>query len=48
LNSGAEEVIQAYNDPNSKIDEGSFLQKMVAAVITIGLGPRFVGSDGVS
>ncbi len=38
VNSGTEEIIEAYNDPNGKFDTSSFPQKMVAAAITIGLG----------
>ena len=47
VNSGTEEVVQAYNDPNGKIDTKSFPQKMLAAIITIGLGGS-AGQEGPS
>jgi CIC family chloride channel protein len=47
LTSGTEEIIEAYNNPDGKIDERSFPQKMLAAVITIGLGGS-AGQEGPS
>ena len=47
LNSGTEEVVEAYNDPNGKIDSQSFPQKMLAAIVTIGLGGS-AGQEGPS
>jgi CIC family chloride channel protein len=47
LNSGTEEIVEAYNDPDSRIDSRSFPQKMLAAVITIGLGGS-AGQEGPS
>jgi CIC family chloride channel protein len=45
--SGTDEVVEAYNNPEVKIDERSFPQKMLAAVITIGLGGS-AGQEGPS
>jgi CIC family chloride channel protein len=47
LGSGTEEIIKAYNQPEEIIDERSFPQKMVAAVLTIGLGGS-AGQEGPS
>jgi CIC family chloride channel protein len=45
--SGTEEIIDAYNNPEYTLDERSFPQKMLAAVITIGLGVS-AGQEGPS
>ena len=47
VNSGTEEVIEAYNDSNGKFDTRSFPQKMLAAAITIGFGGS-AGQEGPS
>ena len=47
VNSGTEEIIEAYNDPNGKFDTRSFPLKMVAAAVTIGLGGS-AGQEGPS
>jgi CIC family chloride channel protein len=47
MNSGTEEVVAAYNDADGKIDTRSFPQKMLAAVLTIGLGGS-AGQEGPS
>lgn len=46
-NSGTEEVIEAYNDPNTNLDTRSFPQKVLAAAVTIGLGGS-AGQEGPS
>ena len=47
LGSGTEEIVKAYNLPEEIIDSRSFPQKMVAAVLTIGLGGS-AGQEGPS
>ena len=47
LGSGTEEIVKAYNRPEEIIDQRSFPQKMVAAVLTIGLGGS-AGQEGPS
>jgi CIC family chloride channel protein len=45
--SGTEEVVKAYNEENGRMDSKSFLKKMLAAVVTIGLGGS-AGQEGPS
>ena len=47
INSGTEEVVGAYNDPGGQIDGRSFPRKMLAAILTIGLGGS-AGQEGPS
>jgi len=47
INSGTEEVVEAYNDPDGRIDQRAFPQKMLAAAVTIGLGGS-AGQEGPS
>jgi len=47
IGSGSEEIIAAYNDRETKLDERSFPLKMLAAIITIGLGGS-AGQEGPS
>ena len=47
INSGTEEVVEAYNSPNHHLDFQSFPLKMLAAVATIGLGGS-AGQEGPS
>ena len=47
VGSGTEEVVKAYNDPDGKIDMRPFPQKMLAAIVTIGLGGS-AGQEGPS
>jgi CIC family chloride channel protein len=47
LGSGTEEIVKAYNRPEEKIDERSFPKKMLAAIVTIGLGGS-AGQEGPS
>jgi CIC family chloride channel protein len=47
LASGTEEIVKAYNIPEEKIDQRSFPKKMLAAVVTIGLGGS-AGQEGPS
>jgi CIC family chloride channel protein len=47
LGSGTEEVVNVYNNSEVKMDVRSFPQKMLAAVITIGLGGS-AGQEGPS
>lgn len=47
LGSGTEEIVKAYNRPEEKIDSRSFPKKMLAAVVTIGLGGS-AGQEGPS
>jgi len=47
INSGTEEVVEAYNNPNAQIDIRSFPLKMLAAAATIGLGGS-AGQEGPS
>jgi CIC family chloride channel protein len=47
VNSGTEEIIATYNNPNTTLDERSFPKKMLAAVFTIGFGGS-TGQEGPS
>jgi CIC family chloride channel protein len=47
VNSGTEEIVEAYNYSNGKMDIRSFPQKMIAAAVTIGLGGS-AGQEGPS
>ncbi len=47
IGSGTDEVIYTYNSPDEKMDVRSFPQKMLAAVVTIGLGGS-AGQEGPS
>ena len=47
IGSGTEEIIEAYNNPDAKLDERSFPLKMMAAVATIGFGGS-AGQEGPS
>ena len=47
INSGTEEVVEAYNNPDTRMDLRSFPLKMLAAVVTIGLGGS-TGQEGPS
>jgi CIC family chloride channel protein len=47
MGSGTDEVIDVYNNPEARMDARSFPQKMLAAVITIGLGGS-AGQEGPS
>ena len=47
INSGTEEVVEAYNNPDKRMDLRSFPLKMLAAAATIGLGGS-TGQEGPS
>jgi CIC family chloride channel protein len=47
INSGTEEVVAAYNESGERIDVHSFPKKMLAAIVTIGLGGS-AGQEGPS
>jgi CIC family chloride channel protein len=47
IGSGTEEIVEAYNNPETKLDERSFPLKMLAAIVTIGLGGS-AGQEGPS
>lgn len=47
MGSGTDEVISIYNNPDERMDIRSFPQKMLAAVVTIGLGGS-AGQEGPS
>jgi CIC family chloride channel protein len=47
IGSGTEEVVSTYNNPDQRMDIRSFPQKMLAAVVTIGLGGS-AGQEGPS
>jgi CIC family chloride channel protein len=47
IGSGTDEVVSTYNNPDEKMDIRSFPQKMLAAVVTIGLGGS-AGQEGPS
>jgi CIC family chloride channel protein len=47
IGSGTDEIVSTYNNPDERMDTRSFPQKMLAAVVTIGLGGS-AGQEGPS